>query len=658
MREFVAIDGEGVTREDGSHVYTLLAASDGSYIEDWSRGLDTAHCLEYLLGLQARHRDATIIIYGGGYDQQMWLRDVDDAGFAALAQERWLDVRVPGRTYRVQSLFRHTFYAAHGHYDDARRRRVRDRYVRVWDVIGWFQSTFADAVEHWGVRDAAWLAELRRMKDARPEFDAAARARIRDYCLAECRALVDLMGRVAGTLDELGIAPRRWDGAGAGAAALLRQHQTDRQIVRPANANLRDAVMRAYFGGRVQIMGAGVVDGPSYTADLHGAYAREVIGLPSLAGSWKYQSYVYGGAPSCDQLHPHSLYQVRWSCPDGQRLTPLPYRQDGEILWPLMGEGWYWGVELRAAMRAVPAAYSIRAAWIYTPDDYPVPALTLPLGWLQRYWNQRMAWKRAGDPRERPLKLILAAIYGKFVQGNRQCQSRSCKRHAGEAYRPSKRGDRCGERVPAYQSYIWGGLVTAGVRARVVEAAAAAGDDLVAIATDSIIARVPLMLPDSTGRWKYGEIEPGLLCCQPGVMLSPGQQYLRLRGYRGEVDYQELADAWCAGQFAGVLHVRQRYFISARWAHRLGDRGYWRTWQDIPRELSFAPRGYPRADYYAWPRRYGDWEPILPYAAPAGVWGLSEPYQPRAQDIMESEETALQHLVEDQPDEAIETGVI
>src|SRR6478609_8909923 len=50
-RPFVAWDGEGITKEDGSHIYVMLAVK-GAGIEDYAfnpKGLDTIDCFETVL---------------------------------------------------------------------------------------------------------------------------------------------------------------------------------------------------------------------------------------------------------------------------------------------------------------------------------------------------------------------------------------------------------------------------------------------------------------------------------------------------------------------------------------------------------------------------------------------------------------------------------
>src|SRR6516162_9379495 len=67
-----AIDGEGANDATGKHHYRELRAvwPDGR-AEITADSLTTEQCLDFLLSLPKNH---TIVIYGGSYDSNMWLR--------------------------------------------------------------------------------------------------------------------------------------------------------------------------------------------------------------------------------------------------------------------------------------------------------------------------------------------------------------------------------------------------------------------------------------------------------------------------------------------------------------------------------------------------------------------------------------------------------
>ncbi len=663
--DFVAIDGEGLTRH-GSHDYVLLAASDGHYIEDYGPGgLDSARCFEFLLDLSARHPGAVFCVFGGSYDFQMWLRQAaaptntakvlvpgSDRNWRALLAERYFTWAQPGRRYKLQAIMRHAFYTANGAYVGGAWRK--DRSLKVWDVIGWFQSSFVDAIDHWQVGRAGERAHIRAMKEGRATFTPKQKVQVRRYCLRECDLLVDLMYRLDETLQQVGIRPARWDGAGAGAAALFRHppakaEPINRFIARPADAELVHAIDCAYIGGRVQQFVSGVVPGPTYTYDLQGAYPHAMMGLPCLAhGHW--QRHDPALAPRTDTIQlgrsvsvplkglgrkldrvisKWSLFRVHWSCPPGQRLTPLPVRHEQGIYWPREGTGWYWSEEVAAAVECG-YAITLLDRWSFDPGcDHE------PFGWLRDFYAQRLAMKVGGDPGERVIKLVANAGYGKLVQAQREGRPK----------------------LPAFQSYVWGGMITADVRAKVLRLASRC-DELVAIQTDGVFSATPIPeLLDDVSRetvWERGTVEPGLLVIQPGVMLGPSARFVRSRGFdRGAISYRRAVAAWRRHGFEASIKVADRRFVSADWAEFSGHPEWWLRWREIPRELSFAvtPRQWPRPGKVD-PAPEGSYELLYP---PEGFEGMSAPYHARVREPA-SEDSAYEAMVLQQPDVVIDSG--
>src|SRR5207249_2125628 len=93
-----------------------------------------------------------------------------------------------------------------------------DARVTVWDVWGFFQGSFVGALEKYHV---AVPGHMRVMKAARSQFKLKDRLSITNYCLDECMALETLMRTLHEHLTTAELPVRRWDGAGACAAALL-----------------------------------------------------------------------------------------------------------------------------------------------------------------------------------------------------------------------------------------------------------------------------------------------------------------------------------------------------------------------------------------------------------------------------------------------------
>ncbi len=633
---FLAVDGEGLTRDDEQHDYVTLQASDNTMVEAWERdGLSTAQCFDYLIDLHTRHPKSTLIAFAFGYDVNMMLRDVNRAELERINDG---DYTVVGERYLVKFIAGKSFYVGRGHYEMGGWKT--DTGVTVWDTWGFFQSSFVKALELWGVCSAETIDIIARMKDRRGEFTDEMRALITSYCFRECDLLVELMTEFKAVADAAGIHLTRWDGAGAAASALLRQHDMRHTI--EASRKTPDAVERAalyaYYGGRIEIAGSGVVPDECYEYDINSAYPAEIANLPSLDGAiWRHvdpewiQTAPYG---------PNGLYHVAWDLTQFSPIVgPFPWRtKDGEIVYPMRGEGWYHAVEVAAALDVYPLGITLIEGWEPVISDHGAR----PFAWVHDLYSKRQIYKQTNDARGIVIKLALNAMYGKLAQSI--------------GY---QRGI-----PPSYQSYYLAGRVTAGTRAKILRAAVVAGDALISTMTDALFTRVRVDVPLSKelGDWDETVLNAGLLVVQPGVVLTPpepcghcdgsgcyrcasGQRmaYGRSRGFgRSSLNYADARAAWDRGGAMGGFQIIERRFVGmgralayvhlAEWhldreperdilGRLISDQ--WRRWVEIEKRVSFAANTK-RKDYCASP--YPDWCAWLP---PEGTMRMGTIYKPK-----------------------------
>ncbi|MHB8502649.1 MAG: DNA polymerase [Candidatus Acidiferrales bacterium] len=596
---FVAVDGEGLTRDDGQHDYVTLQASDNTMVERWERnGLSTRQCFDYLLELHARNPHATLVAFAFGYDTNMMLRDVNRAELERVNSGEYT---VVGDEYLVKFIAGKSLYVGRGHYDD-NNEWITDVGVTVWDTWGFFQSSFVAALSEWEVCSPDTIEIIARMKDKRGEFDDEIRALIVSYCFRECALLVTLMEAFKAVADTAGIKLTRWDGAGACASALLRAYSM-KPYIRPERQTpdeVERAALYAYFGGRIEIFGSGVVDGTAYEYDINSAYPSEIAALPSMRdGRWQHW-YALGHAHG--RCIDDALYRVRWDVGNAL-VSPFPWRDDtGNVLYRTRGEGWYHGVEVQAARDVYGAGIEILEGWEWHPTTDE-----RPWEWVRALYLQRRAYKEAGDARHIVLKLALNAMYGKLAQ------SVGFKRNE----------------PPAYQSYYLAGRVTAGTRAHILRVSAMAETAIISTMTDALFTREPiagLPLSKELGEWDAKVLEPGLLVVQPGVVLSPQSpcescagngcyrcaagrrmSFGRSRGFqRVSLDYTTARSAWETLRMLATFTVTENRFIGmgralaskalAEWdLEREPERDIlgtliseqWRRWVTIQKRVSF-----------------------------------------------------------------------
>ena len=469
-RSVVAWDGEGanITRPDGSirQVYVLLANSKGQHILD-PLGLSTTACLDFLCD-NASEGDINVI-FGGSYDANMMFADLP----RSAVQRLWTAGQCTYRDFYIRYTWRKCLIV---------KRRGRgggkgpkgpkwSGSVTLWDVLGFFQSTFVRTVESWLPEvDLTWLST---MKAGRGTFSLEGIDEIIRYCHYECDLLVQVCRALFDSFDTAGIRLTRFDGAGAVAAALLREHKVDRHQGTRSEA-VASAAQYAYAGGRIEAPKIGnLVYGEVWQYDINSAYPSFIRDLPCLEhGEWVYQK---GWAPTMGP----SVVHVEWDLPEGRPFYPFFYRlKGGSILYPRVGEGWYWDSELRAALEFDTEGVSVLECyeWKQVCDEEP-------FRWVDEVYDQRLRFKQQGNTAEYPLKLGMNSLYGKMAQ------------QTGWA--------RTGK-PPRYHCLPWAGMVTSQTRASLYRLAMQNPEAIVAFCTDAIISTVPT---EAASRYRVGRVD-------------------------------------------------------------------------------------------------------------------------------------------------------
>lgn len=407
-RPFRAWDGEGEADK-----LTLLANSDGGAIHARESGLGTEDCLDFLL---RAGNENTNVWFAFGYDVNMILRDLPRRQLQELSQ----DCETYWHGYRLSYFPRKKFQVSAG-----------GRSYTSYDAWGFFQSSFIHALEDWSVPIPQIIHAGKR---SRGDFRRWRFADIVQYNARECELLVVLMDKLRRAIEAAGWRVHAWHGAGALSGWFLntiRAHEHLKGLPKP----MEDGAQRAYFGGRIDAAGWGVV-GDAYHYDITSAYPAAMTTLPSLADlTWK---------TTRKPENPFSLCHISWESDDRGGWNPLPYREeDGRICYPPEGEGWYWLVEIEAARRVFGRRLKIKMLEAYTPKgEHPRP-LDKPIRDAFKY---RAALKREENPAHVPIKLGLNSLYGKTAQ----------RISFG--------------RRPRFRSLAWAGYVTAYTRAMILEA--------------------------------------------------------------------------------------------------------------------------------------------------------------------------------------------
>lgn len=555
--EFVAIDGEGFsdgepfdvtvgvneTRYTGRHHnYAYLAASDGSECYSDNR-LGSVQCLEFVCSIAVRNPRAILVAFGASYDvTHMVARDFDRSDLVRLIgkspDHKSCIVTTGGWTYKLDYRPRKCLTiqrwpeGARRWTTDNKGRRILTPHltVRLWDVWGFFQDTFVGVIEKWCPGDPDYQF-VKRMKGERKTFERSEIEDIRRYNAAELRLLVKIMNRVRDAINDLGLKITRWDGAGAVAAAMMTKHKV-KVHKNETPQDVFEAARRAYSGGHIEACKIGYYSGRVFHYDINSAYPDQFRVLPSLRmGRW-----IAGtGTPRIG----YCIVKVEFAFPNGLPFYPLFYRnEDGSIFYPPSGVGWYWHSEFSVAQKANPIKWNVQAWFHFEPADEE-----RPFGWVEDYYASRQRYISAAklggfeSGPEMIIKLGLNALYGKTAQ------------------QVGARIDADGElRLPPFFQLDWAGYVTAGCRARMMEAALQKPDAVIMFATDGLFTTEPLDLycpaEKELGAWEAKEHD-GITVVMPGVYwLHDGETKKHYsRGFdKAEMkDDEFIRDAWKRG---------------------------------------------------------------------------------------------------------------
>lgn len=596
-RIFVGCDGEGCgTDAVGRQPFLLWRMGDRELCTGGE--LTTSQLLEFILGSEP-DTTHTKVIYGGRYDVPQMLRDIP--------AERWGELWRPKPRQQGKSMY--FFYGKYGiDWRDGHYLRVC-RLMRsgrgwaaqkgtartIYEVSGFFQKRFVDALADFAVGEADHLAFIGLNKDLRGSI-AAIDDQTRRYCALECRYLAELMTRFRTLCLSLDppLRPRTWNGAGKLAEAehaargtitgkalqarLVALSDTGQAVPVPPASPTRGVLAfarRGYYGGRFEMTRLGEIPGPVWGYDINSAYPFACLSLPCLIhGTW---AYVDG--TTLDYLTaPDALYiaDVAFHHPQPRLVCGLPFRTPkGTLQWPVRGNGTYWSVEIRAAEK-LGAEIRHKGGWLYQGQ-----CDCQPFRWVSERYEQRLKFGK--DAAGMPLKFMLNSLYGKLAQ---------------------RKGK------PVFANPIYAGLITATTRAQLIDAAAVEPDSVIMFATDAVFTARPLKhltVSKALGAWDMTE-HPRLFCVQPGLYWGLIKDKIKTRGISPRFmrpllpTFERTWADWCDGMRAATrtedlpiprVGVSVEYFVGMRLAyhrHKPDLAGRWMKAGEAdnpPRQIAF-----------------------------------------------------------------------
>jgi DNA polymerase type B, organellar and viral len=509
--------------------------------------------LNLILEVGKSHPKSIHVSFSFGYDVNMILKDLSERALYVLHEKG----TVYWRDYHIEHVPRKWITI----------RRTGWPQVKIFDVFLFFNCKFGIALRKYKVGTNSDLDRIDTGKEERPNFTWSNIDEIELYWETELKYGVELMDKLREIIYGAEYFITSWHGPGALASYALNQHNVQWAMDKGVELPVNEAARYAMFGGRFQAFQAGYYEGTIYDRDINSAYAYAFSRLPNLAtGKWRYNPYPDRESVRNQRM---GLYHIRFFERRGlSQFNPLPHREhSGEVCFPSRTEGWFHASEA-ASVWNNPNAEFIES-WEFDDDG------TFPFEWILEEFEKRLEMQKEGNPCEKTVKWMLAALYGQAAQ-------RAGWIHSGKA--------------PKWHQIEWAGAVTAECRAMIYSAASITRQSLISIDTDGFIAlapvnRLPNGIGENLGQWKCEEYT-GILYLQNGIYWLKNAdgtwQSPKSRGIpRKKLDFDQVYDSICANK---SLEIYQHMFIGYGLALR-GQMQKWRKWIDVPRTIEFGGGG-------------------------------------------------------------------
>ena len=472
---FQAFDGEGW---DGK--YVILACSAMPYDLCDEEGLSTGHCLSYLTDRKISSMDAIIgfglsydfemILRDLPEEDFFKLKDMQKVEFYDKGEHYTLLNYIPRKQLEI-----HRHYVKR--YKDEAGQWVKEdasKKIILQDVWGFFQGSFEAALEKWKIETPPIIKEGKALRN---EFNKQPLQFIKDYNREELRLMIELMGklRIADqeAFETIGLhanhKSRIWYGPGSRAQNLLTQtnwvedhppfsgpaadnlvkdvchYFEDEELIMSAawlpsdegltfdeadkkaeekkaneKANLSlHPFSAAYFGGRIEAAAVGTFRCQLWDYDINSAYPYAIANLPY----WTEEDLVE--VQGWDELDRMGMYHIKWDLPQGVAFYPFPYRSISKnVFFPRYGEGWVMSPEVDAARELYSEGIEIINGYVLKGTEGAGDGMTKLADHklcetakkITEMAAARLEAKKAGESKEKSLKLILNSTYGKTIQ--------------------------------------------------------------------------------------------------------------------------------------------------------------------------------------------------------------------------------------------------
>lgn len=500
---FVAVDGEGVTRENGTQDYVLLGV--GQYQKENVEGLTFDEIMSFLYSRFEAERSENMAYVGFflSYDFSHWVKHLPkNRAWSLLASE---GIERRKRTKSGGNTVPFPVHYGGWDFDMLGMRRFKLRracceepwackhkaspWMYVNDAGPFWQTSLMKAIdpERWPEAPIVTPEEYAILQEGKSKRSVALLDdEMRMYNRLENEVLARLMTRQAEGLIKMGVRLSRdqWYGPGQASAEWMKQQRVTRRKDTSANKLMLEAARRSYIGGWFELFCHGHIPGLSYGYDINSAYPHIMSQLPCLEhGEW-----AHGGVESAPT---DGLVLI-----EGVAHGSNPYigammhrTPEATICRPQSTRGSFWLHELQAAQRA-----GLVDKWTVTRwYQYKPCSCASPLQNLANLYSFRLSVGK-DTAAGKAAKLVYNSAYGKFAQS------------VGAA---------------PFGNWVYASLITAGCRVMILDAIASHPVGPAAclmVATDGIFFSSPhpgLALSEGLGDWDES-VKQGLFLFKPG----------------------------------------------------------------------------------------------------------------------------------------------
>lgn len=511
FRMFIGIDGEGVTRPNGEHIYDMLSVGTETLVSDDGSQLHYSQIFEFLYDQFKANPGAVFVGFFLGYDFNQWFRTMPENRARMLLTKPGIASR-----QRKDHGYLGPFPVDDGEWEfdilGFKRFKLRpvgakgeSAWMYINDAGAFFQTSFLNVINpaDWDVpivsdEEYAIIEKGKSERNVRLTLaeQLSKRAETALYNTLENQVLARVMERLNSGFTSIGVRLKKdqWYGPGQAAQAWMRNEgiPTNEEVLAAIPEWAWEAAQESYYGGWFEVFAHGRVPGTSFEYDINSAYPHIIADLPCLLhGKWKRGDYAN---PDLLEFADKGLLLVKAKVRgNDRRVGAMLHRTTNHrICRPHNTMGWYWGHELNAAVRAGLVDDIYIEQWVsYTPCECaPVYGDK-----MRKLYEMRL---RVGKntPEGKAYKLIYNSAYGKHAQsiGN-----------------------------PKFANSVYASLITAGCRTMILDAIAThptKTKSLLMVATDGIYFRErhPYLdiSPKELGKWDASE-KKNLTLFMPGI---------------------------------------------------------------------------------------------------------------------------------------------